>query len=47
MQSIFEQVEKFHPTEQHWYLPMIGVDPAHQGVGAGFALMTEAGDIAG
>ena len=42
MQVIFEQMEKFHPTEPHWYLPMIGVDPAHQGAGIGAALMTEA-----
>jgi ribosomal protein S18 acetylase RimI-like enzyme len=39
--GIFEQMEKFHPTEPHWYLPMIGVDPAHQGAGVGSALMTE------
>jgi GNAT superfamily N-acetyltransferase len=42
MHGIFEQMEKFHPTEPHWYLPMIGVDPAHQGAGRGAALMTEA-----
>ncbi len=42
MQGIFEQMEKFHPTEPHWYLPMIGVDPTHQGAGIGSALMTEA-----
>lgn len=42
MQVIFEQMEKFHPAEPHWYLPMIGVDPAHQGAGIGSALMTEA-----
>lgn len=42
MQTIFEQMEKFHPTEPHWYLPMIGVDPTHQGVGIGAALMAEA-----
>ena len=42
MTGIFEQMEKFHPTEPHWYLPMIGVDPAHQGAGVGSALMTEA-----
>jgi GNAT superfamily N-acetyltransferase len=41
MQRIFEEMEKFHPTEPHWYLPMIGVDPAHQGAGIGSALMTE------
>lgn len=42
MSVVFEQMEEFHPTEPHWYLPMIGVDPAHQGVGVGSALMTEA-----
>ncbi|SIN70376.1 GNAT family N-acetyltransferase [Chitinophaga niabensis] len=42
MQVIFEQMEKFHPAEPHWYLPMIGVDPAHQGAGIGSALMAEA-----
>ncbi|MGK6352944.1 GNAT family N-acetyltransferase [Parapedobacter sp. DT-150] len=40
--AIFEQMEKFHPTERHWYLPMIGVDPAYQGAGVGTALMAEA-----
>nr|WP_257785612.1 GNAT family N-acetyltransferase [Pedobacter steynii] len=34
-------MDKFHPTEPHWYLPMIGVDPAHQGAGVGSALMIE------
>lgn len=42
MPGIFEQMEKFHPTGPHWYLLMIGVDPAHQGAGVGSALMTEA-----
>jgi GNAT superfamily N-acetyltransferase len=41
MQGIFEQMDKFHPTEPHWYLPMIGVDPTHQGAGVGSALMME------
>jgi GNAT superfamily N-acetyltransferase len=41
MQGIFERMEKFHPPEPHWYLPMIGVDPAHQGAGIGSALMAE------
>lgn len=40
--SIFEQMAKFHPTEPHWYLPMIGVDPAQQGNGVGSSLMTVA-----
>lgn len=42
MQGIFEQMEKYHPTGPHWYLPMIGVDPARQGAGIGGALMAEA-----
>ncbi|WP_341834618.1 N-acetyltransferase [Chitinophaga pollutisoli] len=42
MPGIMEQMEKFHPTEPHWYLPMIGVDPVQQGTGIGSALMTEA-----
>lgn len=41
MPKIFEYMQKFRPTELHWYLPMIGVDPAHQGEGIGSALMTE------
>jgi GNAT superfamily N-acetyltransferase len=42
MKEIFEKMGKFHPNEPHWFLPMIGVDPAHQGAGTGSALMTEA-----
>jgi ribosomal protein S18 acetylase RimI-like enzyme len=37
--SIFEQMGGFHPGEPHWYLPFIGVDPAHQGEGYGTELM--------
>jgi ribosomal protein S18 acetylase RimI-like enzyme len=32
----------YHPDEPHWYLPVIGVDPAHQGRGYGAALMRHA-----
>ena len=39
---IFEQMAKYHPAEPHWYLPLIGVDPAHQGKGHGDVLMTHA-----
>ena len=42
MPSIFEQMERFHPKEAHWYLPLIGVDPASQGRGLGAALMRHA-----
>jgi ribosomal protein S18 acetylase RimI-like enzyme len=40
--KVFEQMAKYHPAEPHWYLPLIGVDPAHQGKGYGSALMTYA-----
>lgn len=36
---IFEQMAAYHPAEPHWYLAMIGVDPARQGQGHGNALM--------
>ena len=40
--AIFEQMAHHHPTEPHWYLPLIGADPAHQGQGHGTALMAYA-----
>jgi RimJ/RimL family protein N-acetyltransferase len=40
--SMFEQMARYHPGEPHWYLPLIGVDPAHQGKGHGDALMAHA-----
>lgn len=39
---IFEQMAEYHPQEPHWYLPLIGADPARQGEGLGQALMTHA-----
>jgi GNAT superfamily N-acetyltransferase len=39
MFSMFEQMDAFHPREAHWHLPLIGVDPAHQGKGIGAALL--------
>lgn len=38
--GIFEQMAAYHPHEPHWYLPLIGVDPAHFGEGHGDALMS-------
>jgi GNAT superfamily N-acetyltransferase len=38
--GVFEQMAAYHPKEPHWYLPLIGVDPAHQGKGHGQVLMT-------
>ncbi len=40
--AVFEQMARFHPTEPHWYLPLIGVDPTRQGHGTGSALMAHA-----
>lgn len=40
--AVFEQMAAFHPTAPHWYLPLIGTDPAHQGKGLGDALMAYA-----
>lgn len=40
--GLFEQMDAFHPREPHWYLPLIGVDPASQGRGHGARLMEHA-----
>ena len=40
--ALFEQMGHYHPREPHWYLPLIGVDPFHQGKGYGAALMQHA-----
>jgi GNAT superfamily N-acetyltransferase len=40
--AVLEQMEKNHPTEPCWYLPMIGVDPTRQGQGLGSALLRHA-----
>lgn len=37
--GLMEQMGQVHPTEPHWYLPMIGTDPAYQGTGHGAALL--------
>jgi ribosomal protein S18 acetylase RimI-like enzyme len=37
--SLLERMGAFHPSEPHWYLPMIGVDPTEQGRGYGSALL--------
>ena len=37
--AIFEQMGRYHPTEPHWFLPLIAVDPAQQGKGYGSALL--------
>jgi ribosomal protein S18 acetylase RimI-like enzyme len=42
MYAFLEQMGQFHPTEPHWYLPMLGVDPCLQGKGYGSALLRHA-----
>lgn len=37
--ALLEQMDRKHPVEPHWYLPMIGVAPAKQGNGYGTALL--------
>ncbi len=39
---VFDKMARFHPHEPHWYLPLIGVDPARQGQRLGDKLMTHA-----
>ncbi|MBL4680454.1 MAG: GNAT family N-acetyltransferase [Pseudomonadales bacterium] len=40
--QVFEEIDKYHPEEDIWYLPLIAIDPVHQGRGFGSALMKEA-----
>jgi GNAT superfamily N-acetyltransferase len=40
--GVFEQMAEFHPTDDHWYLPLTGVDPVAQGRGLGSALLRHA-----
>ncbi len=37
--AVLERMERFHPREPHWYLAILGIDPAHQGQGYGSALL--------
>ena len=40
--AVLEEMDRYHIDEPHWYLPMIGVDPSHQGKGMGAALLKHA-----
>jgi ribosomal protein S18 acetylase RimI-like enzyme len=40
--AVFEQMSQGHPKEPHWYLPLIGTDPAQQSKGYGSALLSYA-----
>ena len=37
--EVFEKMGGYHPSEPHWYLPLLGVDPHHHGKGLGSVLM--------
>jgi GNAT superfamily N-acetyltransferase len=37
--ELFERMGAFHPAEPHWYLPLIGTDPAIQRQGTGSQLL--------
>jgi GNAT superfamily N-acetyltransferase len=37
--AVFDQMSRYHPSEPHWYLPLMGVDPSRHGKGFGSALM--------
>ena len=40
--AVIGQSGRYRPVEPHWYLPLMGVDPAHQSSGYGSALMKHA-----
>lgn len=37
--AMLRGMEKAHPRDDHWYLGLLGTDPAHQGRGIGSALL--------
>lgn len=42
LDGFFTQMGDFHPSFEHWYLPMAGVDPPAQGRGLGSILLRHA-----
>ena len=40
--ALLGQMDEFHPSEPHWYLPLMGVDVTMQGRGYGSALLRHA-----
>jgi ribosomal protein S18 acetylase RimI-like enzyme len=42
--QLMQQMASHHPKEPHWYLPLLGVDPAHQNKGVGSALLRHVTD---
>lgn len=42
--QVFEKMGSYHPSEPHWYLPLLGVDPLYHGKGLGSILLKYATD---
>jgi GNAT superfamily N-acetyltransferase len=42
---LMQQMANYHPKEPHWYLPLLGVDPARQNRGVGGALLRHVTEI--
>jgi GNAT superfamily N-acetyltransferase len=42
--QLMQQMASHHPKEPHWYLPLLGVDPAQQNKGVGSALLRHVTD---
>jgi GNAT superfamily N-acetyltransferase len=40
--GVFEQMDEHHPTYDHWYLPLMGVEPVAQGRRLGSILLQHA-----
>jgi GNAT superfamily N-acetyltransferase len=40
--GVFEQMDELHPKDDHWYLPLMGVEPVAQGRGLGTTLLRHA-----
>jgi ribosomal protein S18 acetylase RimI-like enzyme len=39
--AVMRAIERCHPEPPHWYLAVLGTDPAHQGEGVGSALIRQ------
>ncbi|MCC6418574.1 MAG: GNAT family N-acetyltransferase [Gemmataceae bacterium] len=42
LMEVLDRMSGYHPAGPHWYLPLIGVDPAHRGRGVGSRLLQHA-----
>ena len=42
LKAIIKEMDRYHPTEPHWHLPMIGIHPSRRRQGYGAALLRHA-----